>query len=245
MHSRRVLIWRKRPESKRQAKKRTNGLKRTENPMVCELVQLLFNKCLTSSLDCSPSSELHLQHLLHFNCHESLWLSKNHSDIQWVGKARWGHWKASRDVEQWWIVDGCAHSSTLTFRILFLTFAQTPMQARTEAAIKHVKNEQAKIKMQQLAFEAGLLDPELVFRSIGFTNFLSTWLIRQADPRKTHPNPTVEYVLNARLSRFSWLMIDSQATSSQGSTYVFQSAPRIHRGGHRRLSLLRCAVSDW
>lgn len=123
-------------------------------------------------------------------------------------------------------------------------FVQTPMQARTEAAIKHVKNEQAKIKMQQLAFEAGLLDPELVFRSIGFTNFLSTWLIRQADPRKAHPNPTVEYVLNSRPPRFSWLMIDSQATSSQGSTYVFQSAPRIHRGGHRRLSLLRCAVSD-
>lgn len=71
----------------------------------------------------------------------------------------------------------------------------TPMQARTEAAIKHVKNEQAKIKMQQLSFEAGLLDPELVFRSIGFTNFLSTWLIRQADPKKAHPNPTVELPL--------------------------------------------------
>lgn len=51
-----------------------------------------------------------------------------------------------------------------------------------------------KIRTQQLAFEAQLLDPELVFRSIGFTNFLSTWLIRQADPRKSHPNPPAECV---------------------------------------------------
>ena len=69
------------------------------------------------------------------------------------------------------------------------------MQARTEAAINHVKNEQGKIRSQQLAFETGLLDPEMMFRSIGFTNFLSTWLIRQVDPKKTHPNPLVEYVL--------------------------------------------------
>ena len=68
------------------------------------------------------------------------------------------------------------------------------MQARTEAAINHVKNEQGKIRSQQMAFETGLLDPEMVFRSIGFTNFLSTWLIRQVDPKKTHPNPLVEYV---------------------------------------------------
>ena len=41
------------------------------------------------------------------------------------------------------------------------------MQTRTEAAINHVKNEQGKIRSQQLAFETGLLDPEMVFRSIG------------------------------------------------------------------------------
>ena len=71
-------------------------------------------------------------------------------------------------------------------------FEQGPLQARTEAAIKHVKNEQGKIRSQQLAFEAGLLDPEMVFRSIGFTNFLSTWLIRQVDPVKMHPSPLVK-----------------------------------------------------
>ena len=76
-----------------------------------------------------------------------------------------------------------------------IPLTQSPMQARTEAAINHVKNEQGKIRSQQLAFETGLLDPEMMFRSIGFTNFLSTWLVRQVDPKKTHPNPLVEYVL--------------------------------------------------
>ncbi|KAJ7175910.1 ubiquitin elongating factor core-domain-containing protein [Mycena filopes] len=71
----------------------------------------------------------------------------------------------------------------------------SPLQARTEQAINTVKVEMAKIRMQQLAFEAQLLDPELVFRSIGFTNFLSTWLIRQADPNKKHPNPPAEIPL--------------------------------------------------
>lgn len=66
------------------------------------------------------------------------------------------------------------------------------MQARTEAAINHVKKEQGKIKAQQLAYEAGLLDPEMTFKSIAFTNFLSTWLIRQVDPKKTHPSPLVQ-----------------------------------------------------
>ncbi|KAF8798969.1 hypothetical protein BYT27DRAFT_7202705 [Phlegmacium glaucopus] len=71
----------------------------------------------------------------------------------------------------------------------------SPLQARTEAAINHVKNEQGKIRSQQLTFEAGLLDPEMMFRSIGFTNFLSTWLIRQVDPKKIHPSPLVELPL--------------------------------------------------
>ncbi|KAL0579137.1 Ubiquitin conjugation factor E4 [Marasmius crinis-equi] len=64
-----------------------------------------------------------------------------------------------------------------------------PLRARTEAAINQVKNEQNKIRASQLAYEAQLLDPELVWKSIGFTTFLSTWLIRQVDPKKTHPNP--------------------------------------------------------
>ncbi|KAF9533152.1 ubiquitin elongating factor core-domain-containing protein [Crepidotus variabilis] len=71
----------------------------------------------------------------------------------------------------------------------------SPMQARTEAAINKLKSDMNKIRSSQLAYEAGLLDPEVVFRSIGFTNFLSTWLIRQVDPKGKHPSPIVELPL--------------------------------------------------
>jgi hypothetical protein len=53
----------------------------------------------------------------------------------------------------------------------------------------------SKIQVQQLAFRAQLLDPELVFRSIGFISFVSTWLLRQADPARKHPTPVVSWVL--------------------------------------------------
>jgi ubiquitin conjugation factor E4 B len=39
-----------------------------------------------------------------------------------------------------------------------------------------------------------LYDPEFLFRSNTFMSFVITWLIRYADPRKTHPKPIVEYV---------------------------------------------------
>lgn len=52
----------------------------------------------------------------------------------------------------------------------------------------------AKVKSSQMAYEMQLLDPELVFQMINFTNFLSVWLIRQADPKKTHPSPPAESV---------------------------------------------------
>ncbi|KAJ7863060.1 ubiquitin elongating factor core-domain-containing protein [Mycena olivaceomarginata] len=64
-----------------------------------------------------------------------------------------------------------------------------PLQARTEQAINTVKVEMAKIRMQQLAFEAQLLDPELVFRSIGFTNFLSYLADPASRPRQKAPQP--------------------------------------------------------
>lgn len=51
--------------------------------------------------------------------------------------------------------------------------------------------EQDKVRSRQLAYEAGMVEPELVYRSIGFISFLSTWLIRQVDPNKKHPNPVV------------------------------------------------------
>ncbi|KAG6880819.1 hypothetical protein C0993_004211, partial [Termitomyces sp. T159_Od127] len=56
-------------------------------------------------------------------------------------------------------------------------------------------NEQNKIRIQQLTFQTQLCDPEFTFRSLGFTLFLSTWVIRQVDPKKTHPNPLAEIPL--------------------------------------------------
>ncbi|KAJ4465100.1 ubiquitin elongating factor core-domain-containing protein [Lentinula lateritia] len=72
----------------------------------------------------------------------------------------------------------------------------TPLQARIQASINNINNEKAKVQSAQYAYEAQLKDPELVFRSIGFTIFLSVWLIRQADPKKTHPNPLAELPLS-------------------------------------------------
>jgi ubiquitin conjugation factor E4 B len=71
----------------------------------------------------------------------------------------------------------------------------TPQQAHAQAAIDNAKNEMSKIQSQQLAYRVQLLDPELVFRYIGFTNFASTWLIRSVDPQGMHPNPVVELPL--------------------------------------------------
>ncbi|KIO02810.1 hypothetical protein M404DRAFT_27705 [Pisolithus tinctorius Marx 270] len=71
----------------------------------------------------------------------------------------------------------------------------TPFQARTEQTLNHCKLEIAKIQAHQLAFRVQLLEPDLVFRYIGFTNFVSTWLIRKVDPRGSHPQPIVELPL--------------------------------------------------
>ncbi|KAL1722762.1 ubiquitin elongating factor core-domain-containing protein [Schizophyllum commune] len=71
----------------------------------------------------------------------------------------------------------------------------TPNQARTQQAIDQGKIELGKLKSHQMTFAAQLLDPELLLRHLGFTNFLSTWVIRQVDPLKTHPNPLVELPL--------------------------------------------------
>ena len=49
-----------------------------------------------------------------------------------------------------------------------------------------------KLEAAQLAFQTQLVEPELVFRAIGFANFVSTWVIRFVDPKHTHPNPLVE-----------------------------------------------------
>ncbi|KAG9315705.1 ubiquitin elongating factor core-domain-containing protein [Chiua virens] len=67
--------------------------------------------------------------------------------------------------------------------------------ARTEAALNQMKSEMAKIQANQFAFRVQLLEPDFVFRYIGFTNFVSTWLIRRADPKGLHPTPPIELPL--------------------------------------------------
>ncbi|KAH7885208.1 ubiquitin elongating factor core-domain-containing protein [Phlebopus sp. FC_14] len=71
----------------------------------------------------------------------------------------------------------------------------SPFQARTEAALNQMKGEMAKLQSHQLAFRVQLLDPDLIFRYIGFTNFVSTWLIRRVDPKGSHPTPTAQLPL--------------------------------------------------
>ncbi|KAI0769012.1 ubiquitin conjugation factor E4 [Trametes elegans] len=75
------------------------------------------------------------------------------------------------------------------------TWRGTPFQARTEAAINAWKLQQDGLWAAQYAYEAQLGEPELVFRTISFVNFVSTWVIRFVDPQKQHPNPPVELPL--------------------------------------------------
>lgn len=52
-----------------------------------------------------------------------------------------------------------------------------------------------KIQAEQQAYRVQIMDPELVFRTIGFINFVSSWLIRIVDPRHAHPTTMVELPL--------------------------------------------------
>ena len=69
--------------------------------------------------------------------------------------------------------------------------------------IVHLQADQDKLLGIQLAYRAQLADPELVFRSISFVNFVSTWIIRFVDPKRTHPNPLVEFVTHLGASRMT------------------------------------------
>ncbi|KAF9644135.1 hypothetical protein BDM02DRAFT_3272627 [Thelephora ganbajun] len=71
----------------------------------------------------------------------------------------------------------------------------TPFQQRTEVVVNQAKHELAKVKSTSYSFTVQLLDPEHVFRSMAFTTFISTWVVRFVDPKKKHPNPLVELPL--------------------------------------------------
>lgn len=69
--------------------------------------------------------------------------------------------------------------------------AKGPFRARTEHALNAVRVQQSKVASAQFAFRTALEDPEFVFRSLAFVNFVSTWLVRFVDPAGMHPSPTV------------------------------------------------------
>jgi len=71
----------------------------------------------------------------------------------------------------------------------------SPFYIRTQAAIDVAKRELAKSHMEQFAYQVQLVDPEFIFRQLGFTNFLESWLVRLVDPKKKHPDPCVEVPL--------------------------------------------------
>jgi ubiquitin conjugation factor E4 B len=75
------------------------------------------------------------------------------------------------------------------------TWRQSPFSLRIQRAIDSMKNDINKIKIEQFAYDTGLRDPELIFRLIGFINFLSSWVIRQVDPKKQHPTVHAELPL--------------------------------------------------
>ncbi|KAG8932849.1 hypothetical protein FRC03_000161 [Tulasnella sp. 419] len=75
------------------------------------------------------------------------------------------------------------------------SFIGTPVQAQAEAAIARVKKGREKIHMELFAYQVQLLDPDLIFRTISYTTFLMTWLIRLVDPKKQHPTVTVSLPL--------------------------------------------------
>ena len=48
------------------------------------------------------------------------------------------------------------------------------------------------LRAKSYSFTAQLMDPDHVSRSMVFVTFVSTWIVRFADPEKKHPNPLVK-----------------------------------------------------
>jgi ubiquitin conjugation factor E4 B len=71
----------------------------------------------------------------------------------------------------------------------------TPFQARTEASLRMAKEQRSQVGASQFAYRTALEDPEFAFRSLAFANFVSTWILRFVDPKKTHPDTNVELPL--------------------------------------------------
>jgi len=68
-----------------------------------------------------------------------------------------------------------------------MLFQQPP-----NAVVNQAKNELEKLKSKSYSFTVQTLDADHVSRLMVFVTFVSTWLVRFADPAKKHPNPPVK-----------------------------------------------------
>ncbi|KAG8884379.1 hypothetical protein FRB97_004388 [Tulasnella sp. 331] len=80
------------------------------------------------------------------------------------------------------------------------SYVGTPMEAQARAAVEKVKGDKARLNMEVFAYRVQILDPDLIFRMIGFTTFLMAWLIRLADPAKKYPTQQVTLPLPQEVS---------------------------------------------
>lgn len=62
----------------------------------------------------------------------------------------------------------------------------------TSSASTVMQEDRGKLNMELFAYRVQLLDPDLIFRMIGFTTFLMAWLIRLVDPTRKYPAVAVK-----------------------------------------------------
>ena len=71
----------------------------------------------------------------------------------------------------------------------------SPEALRGEAKIKQVKNHIEGFKSAICAFDAALLNKEIIAKNVNFLAFSMTWLVRLVDPRNAHPTQMIDLPL--------------------------------------------------
>ncbi|THH20082.1 hypothetical protein EW146_g1184 [Bondarzewia mesenterica] len=125
----------------------------------------------------------------------------------------------------------------------------TPFQARMEAAIKQVKDNIAALNAMSAAASTQLLDPEVLFRGNSFNSFVATWLVRFADPKKTHPKPVVDLPLPTEVP-LDFRVLPEYLLEDSIGYYVFvvrHNAPSLELSGREELLnfALTFLMSTW
>ncbi|CCA73755.1 related to UFD2-ubiquitin fusion degradation protein [Serendipita indica DSM 11827] len=70
-----------------------------------------------------------------------------------------------------------------------------PAQQQVEAALKRGKEEISKMHALMESMYVAILDDEFTSKSVGFSCFVSVWLLRMVDPSKQHPKVTISLPL--------------------------------------------------